>query len=140
RVARRSGAPERLGVEQPTQMLAQFRLAMHQPMLVPVQHPLSGLGDRAVAGAGACQPGEDVVPDADVVGLAEIILQPLQSLDEALDRPALIEAGEQLRTVAQLLQRDAQAVALLGRLAGETLAALSRDPPPVLEEARRDRF
>src|SRR5205807_1468336 len=31
------------------------------------------------------------------------------------------------------------AVALLGRLPGEALAALSRDPPPVLEDARRDR-
>ena len=129
--------PERLGVEQLAQMLAQFQLPVDQPSLMPVEHMPPGLCDGVRAGL-RCKPSQDLMPDPYIVQMAELVLQALQPPGERRNGVGRIERGRCFRRIAQLFQRDAQAMALLGRLLGELLASFLRGPPAAPQDPLRN--
>src|SRR5205085_6875938 len=90
----KSVAPERLGREQFVEVLAQFRFVFIEPVLVPAEHLPPGLGNGAGSVSGRCELGEDLMPDAQIVGVAEIVLQALQALDEGGGLFRRVKAGE----------------------------------------------
>src|SRR5205085_9960718 len=69
------------------------------------------------------------MPDPYIVEMAELVLQALQPRGKRRDDVRRIERGRCFRRIAQLFQCNAQAMALLGRLLGELLAAFLRGPP-----------
>jgi 3-deoxy-D-manno-octulosonic acid (KDO) 8-phosphate synthase len=74
-------------------MLAQFRLAFRQPILVPAEHALAGLGHGACSSGGRREFAEDLPPDAHIIGLAEIVLQALQPFCEEFGFPRRMKSS-----------------------------------------------
>jgi len=63
--------------------LAELSLGLCECLLVPFEQPRAGAGDGPAA-ASAAKLGQNVMGDAHVVGVAEIVLQALQSRHELL--------------------------------------------------------
>ena len=78
------------------------------------------------------------MPDPYIVEMAELVLQALQPRGKRRDDVRRIERGRCFRRIAQLFQCDAQAMALLGRLLGELLAAFLRGPPAAPQDLPRN--
>src|SRR5258708_20950994 len=78
------------------------------------------------------------MPDPYIVEMAELVLQALQPRGKRRDDVRRIERGRCFCGIAQLFQRDAQAMALLGRLLGELLAAFLRGPPAAPQDLPRN--
>nr|WP_027531816.1 hypothetical protein [Bradyrhizobium sp. WSM3983] len=101
-------------------------MAFSKNPLLPTQRDPSGTIDRAnIPICCIADLINDIVGDADVICLAEIVLQRLQTPDKRSNSVLSKQASQKFDDVVQMLQRDTQPVPLRCRKLFEPLATLA---------------
>ena len=105
---------------------------------MPTEHDAAGASDRAsIAIRRLATLVDEIVGDADVVGMAKEVLQRLQPCQEVPNLVLVEEALQEFDNVTELLQRNAQPVPLCRSLLCEPLAALSGPKVASFDQLRR---
>jgi len=105
-------------------------------LLVIVEQSCAGIGDSG-PGSLSRELTDDVAGHAHIVGVSEIVLQPLQPFDKSFYLGHNEEALEQLDRVSEFFGGDAQLVPLTGTLLAKPFAAPAQLSPASIEQARR---
>src|SRR3984893_3671396 len=130
--------PEDVQVFEPTNMLPEYPLLISKTPLRPPQHDAASAVDCTRFAIGLIQKlVEQIVGDADVVGMAKEVLQRLQPFQEVPNLVLGEEALQEFDNVTELLQRNAQTVSLYRSLLCEPFAALSGPYVASFDQLRR---
>src|SRR6516165_10546661 len=115
---------------------AELSLRLCECLLVPFEQPRAGASDGPAAAPAKL--GQNVMCDAHIVGVAEIVLQALQSRHELLQIILVEQAPEKLHRIAEFLGGNPQFVALRRRHSREPFAAFAHLAPASIEHARSE--
>jgi hypothetical protein len=107
-------------------MLSDLRIAIGKNPLMPTQHDPAGTIDRAsILICCFANLVNEIMGDPDVICIAEIVLQYLQTIHKRSNSILVKKASQEFDDVVQMLQRNTQLVPLSCRQLFEPLATLA---------------